>query len=81
MVGVLGGSHASKKDVTKHTQYLLNLAEQVVVDIQAMFMHLCTEKCYLSVSQLFYKHKQFLLRVTAMVLGITVRPVHERAGV
>lgn len=81
MVGVLGGSHASKKDVTKHTQSLLNLAEPVVVHIQAMFMHLCTEKSYLSISQLFYKHKQFPLRVAAMVLDITVWPVHERAGV
>lgn len=30
-------------------------------------MHFCRKKkCYLSASQLFYKHKQFLLRIPAM---------------
>ena len=35
------------------------------------------KKCYLSASQFFYKHKDFLLRIPAMMLGISVLPAHK----
>ena len=54
MVGVLGGRHTSKRDVTKHTQMLLTqLGQRIYLEgdgiaIQAMFMYLCTHKKMLS---------------------------------
>lgn len=81
-----------KREVTKRNvltamlpstcKHCLSLADapvwQVVLPIQATLCIYAKKKCHLSASQLFYKHNQLLLGVTALMLGITVLPVHRR---